>query len=1711
MNSIQSSAHERHRGNEDFSMIDECDNALNDLVSLDCVNIEQSIGFDYSQKFEQNNKLLMSNHDEEENPEIAIFCKELFNNCSRNNSCADKTDWKKQAHLYVLCSDVIAYFKEHIMNNKLMMESSDNDECIDVLKRLFCEHFDLIQDCSGEVVEDELLNEYRLDYDSMRRIIHTWIRKITLEHSIRNETSTYMNEFESLDISNADFKLLDVKLRSNTRSRSSNIYKPGLRFDNEEEFSSASLASSSKPSMNNSDDDNVIYSDNEFGQSYHCLEKRLNAMNLRNDELESEIFQLKQNIADLRVQSRNAEDLNGQLAIEVEQNSKLNAELKSRNQDLSNKLAISFDESEQFQKMIVHLKSNNEILMRENDYIKEDCKYYQNELKISENQIMELSSKNFEYDNILAELRQEKKMNIEHEKNNYTLEENYKEMKYQLFQKDQLVGQLRKEIKENECVIENLRDKALKLDQNLAKANIKLFRKNVYGSNKCLNKESTKRKELTGSTGNLALFNDNVNVNEDETVSNAFLFSEFNENTFHVSLTDNDFRYEQFEQGLKTNHGEKFTNEEEKLLEYFKGYFILADELKVKYNASRKTKKNDTNNNSNRNPIVLNESFQQVIETFLDYNCNKSASKKQEMLENLINRNKNLIENNHFLNDQLSASDRKLKSSKNQLFAVIIFIYKFFSLNFLPFKASDYNRFYSNKKKETTESICSSTFQKFNESTTNDSVLSNSKSISANNFESYTISRLSLDSSDESANKTSTNLEIDSFNRSSSCDNIYNEINMADSNHMGPLANLKCHVKISTGDTDCQYVKRMNSFSVLSSPSGEAFDNDVGNKKILDSQASSMNSTNNMNYTNEADNDASIDEEDSNKFKISFDSRNYINSTLLKGTPVLDDHPNSNSDHRFSHEYCKRCRQFKINETDLTHNLSTSLSMPNLLDLSENLKIEKSTIADRKDISTQTSEDLLINETELSKSDNAVISDESFSKIESHLRLKHQLTRDSGIDSDNTHQKQESKKSAKSSHEDQVCSENKNETNEKSNTIESYVKKTVASSKSTFKTPKPSFKYMKKQNESNVPSLTRNSNVDQDYALENSYRDAPEMNKEQISKPYTIDEDEYADDEYIEDRYIGEEYGSEKAKNENINSESPGNKHDDGNDPQDILNTENFRRNSLEIQKSKIESPNPTITSTTMSKLAKKIKKKKDQDLISACDLSIDEVLDLTEKPVPSATFATAVASFWSKGKLNKTENDQPDEKHIDKMRGIFKRSSTMAHSMSFEEVAMQSTRMFTEKRLKTLESNFTQIAMAYHTDEKILDTCISIYRDKFQKSNTHLNLLFEEIGQNLNKLASFLSKEQNDDIMFEKHSIQRRRTLESLQTGSIESSSSELDLQFEGYKVQKKTKKFLQKNLNDLNRDILQLKNMFCELITTSSLISGLKQESHLSDLVRISVSYVRELRKISNMNKKTSESPKSGKIHNLQKGSLSPNLYKIDDESKKEFFSRSLSMHGDSNLKTTPKKSQNWLKVMSNVKQLAAVQDINEETEMKNFGELDTDINDRNNNEVTLEKKLEEEANEGHMELGRSPLNSSVSNLAFQFAEELNEFEKNESVINDLSHLGDLGLSQNTETSCLENTVTRSTNNEHIQYSSLATKSFKTFKAFRDKSNLIADFLMKDSSIFLRKFVSMVLIAFSLIFVLTSLGSELGERCIDYIFKKIEVTNYYDSTRHT
>ena len=190
-----------------------------------------------------------------------------------------------------------------------MMESNDNIECIDHLKLLFCEHFGLKY--SDELHSNELVNECRLNFNTMSQLIQKWIKQITLNNNIN---STNDETFMSDEHENFSFNNKSLDLTGDNRTASSHELR--LKYEIEERYSS--LISPLITSINESDDDSLYKSDfqktpREFKNKKNSLKQNINDLNLKNNELESEIIQLRTIINDLKNESRNAEDLNNQI------------------------------------------------------------------------------------------------------------------------------------------------------------------------------------------------------------------------------------------------------------------------------------------------------------------------------------------------------------------------------------------------------------------------------------------------------------------------------------------------------------------------------------------------------------------------------------------------------------------------------------------------------------------------------------------------------------------------------------------------------------------------------------------------------------------------------------------------------------------------------------------------------------------------------------------------------------------------------------------------------------------------------------------------------------------------------------------------------------------------------------------------------------------------------------------------------------------------------------------------------------------------------------------------------------------------------------------------------------------------------------------------------------------------------------------------------
>jgi hypothetical protein len=117
---------------------------------------------------------------------------------------------------------------------------------------------------------------------------------------------------------------------------------------------------------------------------------------------------LKQTIADLKEESRNAEDLNNQMALEIEQKIQENLALKRSAHECRTKLTSSLIETDYLQKTIETLKLNIDSLGKENENLKFEAKSRLNELKNLELQLVEFKTKQFDFEIVLNELNKQK-------------------------------------------------------------------------------------------------------------------------------------------------------------------------------------------------------------------------------------------------------------------------------------------------------------------------------------------------------------------------------------------------------------------------------------------------------------------------------------------------------------------------------------------------------------------------------------------------------------------------------------------------------------------------------------------------------------------------------------------------------------------------------------------------------------------------------------------------------------------------------------------------------------------------------------------------------------------------------------------------------------------------------------------------------------------------------------------------------------------------------------------------------------------------------------------------------------------------------------------------------------------------------------------------------------------------------------------------------
>lgn len=180
--------------------------------------------------------------------------------------------------------------------------------------------------------------------------------------------------------------------------------------------------------------------------------------------------------------------------------------------------------------------------------------------------------------------------------------------------------------------------------------------------------------------------------------------------------------------------------------------------------------------------------------------------------------------------------------------------------------------------------------------------------------------------------------------------------------------------------------------------------------------------------------------------------------------------------------------------------------------------------------------------------------------------------------------------------------------------------------------------------------------------------------------------------------------------------------------------------------------------------------------------------------------------------------------KQLARMRSVFCRARNNSLSRSLDEYSLQNQRALAEHKLKILESNFNQIALAYHTEAATLQSCIAMYREKFTRADTHAELLFEAINKSLNGLANFLHSKEEIIRPIEPPTKVSRQT--SLRTNhSIDSATSEDDQPITKHRISHKSRKFIHERIVTLHKEVSLLKVKLADLLNTSSMVAGLKQ----------------------------------------------------------------------------------------------------------------------------------------------------------------------------------------------------------------------------------------------------------------------------------------------
>jgi hypothetical protein len=154
---------------------------------------------------------------------------------------------------------------------------------------------------------------------------------------------------------------------------------------------------------------------------------------------------------------------------------------------------------------------------------------------------------------------------------------------------------------------------------------------------------------------------------------------------------------------------------------------------------------------------------------------------------------------------------------------------------------------------------------------------------------------------------------------------------------------------------------------------------------------------------------------------------------------------------------------------------------------------------------------------------------------------------------------------------------------------------------------------------------------------------------------------------------------------------------------------------------------------------------------------------------------------------------------------------SASSFSFNFNSNIDQDSR---NHRLRLFETNFDQLSISYYTDKQLVNKCIELYKEKFQKLDSKSDDLFNSFECVLNHLTYLL-----------------------LNNTEVETNSN----------LKEKIAQ-VQENLLNLNSIKNQLRKNKFNLVTATSFLSAMKQESHLSDMINLSINYVKELKNSAN-----------------------------------------------------------------------------------------------------------------------------------------------------------------------------------------------------------------------------------------------------------------------